>query len=246
MTAFFPDAIVEKVRRSRKLDAIVFWTKDPRNLIDHPGLRHIVAQVPAVVQLTITGLAGSAWEPNVPPPDALFRSISALAETLPAGAIRWRFDPVMTMDNVDARFHSVKAALESALGRLEDVTVSFPDPYRKAVARARAAGLAWPAADNGEKRRIIAMMADSFADSPGASPRPVKLCCEPELLTLPGVAQARCVDGRLFHRLYGLPLAELRKDGGQRAACGCAVSTDIGSYDMRCPHRCAYCYANPE
>ncbi|MBP5364417.1 MAG: DUF1848 domain-containing protein [Bacteroidales bacterium] len=33
------------------------------------------------------------------------------------------------------------------------------------------------------------------------------------------------------------------RDHGQRAACGCMVSKDIGEYNT-CPHQCEYCYAN--
>jgi hypothetical protein len=249
MPAFFPDAIVDRVRRSRKLEAIVLWTKDIRNLVRHLGLSWVVRSVPAVVQFTVTGLAGSVWEPRAPCLSEQLGELSEVAAILPRGAIRWRFDPILPGPDVPERFRRVKGGLETALGGLDGVTVSFPDPYRLAVARAGRAGLVWPRAAPAEKRDIVAMMAAEFPRPDGMEEsrwRPVRLCCEPELLVLPGVGRARCIDGALFEKLYGLPLGNLEKDAGQRMACGCVKSTDIGSYAMRCPHRCLYCYARPE
>lgn len=49
------------------------------------------------------------------------------------------------------------------------------------------------------------------------------------------------------NELFGEPgrwtLGASRKDKGQRAACGCVMSKDIGMYNT-CPHLCRYCYAN--
>ena len=42
--------------------------------------------------------------------------------------------------------------------------------------------------------------------------------------------------------LFGITRPKL-KDKGQRLACGCIFSKDIGSYDT-CNHLCTYCYAN--
>lgn len=243
MVAFSPDPIVEKVDRSRKLDGIVFWTKDITNLAVHPGLVRITEKYPSIIQYTVTGLAGTVWEPGVPSFEQQRASLKTIAKRLPQGAVRWRFDPVIATPDIRTRFSKVRKALSAALGEPREVTVSFPDPYRKAVARVSASGLPWPETDSAEQRDIIEFMVEEMG---GAAGSPVRLCCEPALLVLPGVGKSRCIDDLLFKRLYGLDLGGLDKDQGQRQACGCVKSTDIGSYDIACPHRCRYCYANPE
>ncbi|MCD8138589.1 MAG: DUF1848 domain-containing protein [Planctomycetaceae bacterium] len=243
LPAFYPDLIVDKVARSRKLDALVLWTKDVGNLVRHPGLARVVERVPCLVNYTVTGLAGTSWEPAVRPLSDQLADVQALARRLPRGAVRWRFDPIIPTPDVEDRFVSVKTALDDALDGVDEVTVSFVDPYPKAVERVRQAGLEWPSTTPEERRRLIEFMVATFP--PGDKPV-VRLCCEPELLAIPGVGMARCVDGEAFARLYGLPLGDLPKDAGQRKSCGCMKSTEIGAYALRCGHGCVYCYANPE
>ena len=90
-----------------------------------------------------------------------------------------------------------------------------------------------------------------------------------EEANFPGIEHNRCIDGELMERVFGddrqlvyylrtgklvepdlfggfppLPAeGKNLKDKGQRAACGCMVSKDIGMYNT-CRHFCVYCYAN--
>ena len=52
------------------------------------------------------------------------------------------------------------------------------------------------------------------------------------------------VDASLAASLWGMTFPEA-KDSGQRRACRCATSVDIGAYGT-CPRGCVYCYANRE
>lgn len=90
-----------------------------------------------------------------------------------------------------------------------------------------------------------------------------------EEASFPGIEHNRCIDGELMERVFaedrqlvyylrtgklvepdlfgGFPPLPTEgrnlKDKGQRAACGCMVSKDIGMYNT-CRHFCVYCYAN--
>jgi len=66
-------------------------------------------------------------------------------------------------------------------------------------------------------------------------------CAEPYDLSGLGIGRGACVDAALIEKLFDIKIAPA-KDRGQRKACGCAPSVDIGEYG-RCRRGCAYCYA---
>ena len=64
--------------------------------------------------------------------------------------------------------------------------------------------------------------------------------------SMDGFERSRCIDGALLTELHPQGLScSLKRAKGQRAACGCTESIDIGWYSLKCPHGCIYCYAEP-
>ena len=56
-----------------------------------------------------------------------------------------------------------------------------------------------------------------------------------------GIRHAACIDSAKVERIAGYPI-RVERDPGQRPACGCAASVDVGVYNT-CPNGCTYCYA---
>jgi hypothetical protein len=224
------------------------WTKDPAGVIRRgadilPRLRQ--AGTTITVQLTITGLAGSPWEPLVPV-DAI-RAIPELARLV--GGVKhicWRYDPIIPGVHRSEVFRDL--AQRIAGYGLERGVINFiapPGRYKRVDRRLGTLIPGWQddmPDYNSEWRQSIARELVVLAEPLG-----IRLaCCAEESglpQSVPGLARAACGDYAWFCSLSGRqPPVHIGK--GSRLGCGCAPYYDIGSYGhwTQC-HRCLYCYA---
>lgn len=250
--AFYPDWMMRRLREGyalvrnpfsahqvsrvslRKEDAelIVFWTKDAANMLpfldelDDTGIKYLF-------QYTLTPY-GNNIERSVDKrraQDCLLK----LAERLGPGRVIWRYDPILLTEDWTPARHI--RAFETLSGRLEGAAercvISFVDLYRD-VRRAAPFIAAPGEQDMREMAREMAACARRRGMIPSA-------CAEAADLTGEGLEARGCIDPGDVSAVLGVPVAA-PKDTGQRTACRCMKSIDIGAYGT-CGHGCVYCYA---
>jgi len=215
------------------VDAFVFWTKDPRPLMAR--LDELEA-FPFYFQFTLNPY-GVDVEPGVPPLGTRVETFLRLSERVGPDRVVWRYDPVLLSDRHDVSFHAESfEALAARLGGATDACVtSFLDTVPKARRSIHAHGLRAPSDEE------ILALAGAFAGSARRHGLSASTCAEAVDLSAFGIGHARCIDPARILRISGRRVPS-RKDPGQRTACGCAPSVDIGTCGT-CAHGCAYCYA---
>ncbi len=230
--------------RPEDVHTIVFVSKDYAPLLGNSaGVRDLLgAYAQLCFQLTITGLGGGPLEPRVPP----WREAAAQVAPLVAWAgdarrVTVRFDPIVHWREGDA----VRSNLPYAEAVFDAVAASGVRAVRVSIAalyaKMRRRGFCWYDPGTEERGEIAARLL-ALAAARGLE---LYACADPTLVAA-GIRPSACIDGHMLAALHPqrLPLPT-HKDPGQRKACGCTPSVDIGSYRMKCPHACAYCYAAP-
>jgi len=230
--------------RPADVHSFVLLSKDYGPLLANAdGVRELLAAYEQLFfHLTITGLGGSALEPGVPP----WQEVAAQLPALVAWAgdprrVTVRFDPVVHWregGRIASNLPWAEAVLDAAAqAGVPAVRISIASLYPKMHRR----GFDWY--DPGPEER--AATAGRLAALAAARGLELYACADPSLVAA-GIRPSACIDGRLLAELHPRRLpAPTQKDPGQRPACGCTPSIDIGSYRMRCPHGCRYCYAAP-
>lgn len=247
--------------------AIVFWTKNPAPLI--PRLTEIDALgFNYYFTFTLNDYEPEGLEPGVPSLAARIETFRRLSQRLGPERVVWRFDPILLGDRLtpETILGRIGRVGEAVRRHTRKLVVSFADvaPYRWLHRRLRPDGAGGFGEPDPAAVAKIAAGVGGLCRTWGLE---VAACAEPADLSAFGIGPNRCVDDALLARIFPADTALqefLRgggrwcrrvgnarcaggahplKDPGQRVACGCIVSRDIGRYGT-CTQGCAYCYAN--
>ncbi|MCD6452572.1 MAG: DUF1848 domain-containing protein [Acidobacteria bacterium] len=218
---------------------IVLWSKDFGRFLKK---RDAFSQFSLFFNFTVNDCP--ELEPNIPPLPERLRQVAELVRTYGSKRVAWRFDPVVFWDegrknNLKGFPHLCERMAELGIRR---VIFSIFTLYKKVKARGDRLGINFYAPSPSERREVVEWMIEVA----GRYRIALYACCSDDLLAIPGVNKAHCIDGKFLSTLSPEPCS-LKKDKGQRRECGCTESIDIGDYErMPCLHNCLYCYANPK
>jgi len=223
------------------VDAFVFWSKNPKPMLDL--LPELNDRGFVYCFLFTLNHYPRAFEPSVPDFERRLETFHELSRRLGPDRVFWRYDPIIITRTTNHEFHA--AAFERLAGFLRGATrrvvVSLVDHYRKTDLRMRelkSAGLEMDR-DAHDSPRMFQLLSHIGRAARAAGMAPFT-CAEENDFSLAGVRPGGCIDQDLIRSL-GARVPE-GKDPGQRPACRCVTSRDIGMYDT-CLHGCMYCYA---
>ena len=242
-----------------KARMIVFWSKNPRPMLERLDEVDALGYRQYYFQFTLNDYVAEGLEPNVPSVDERIDTFRCLADKIGKERVIWRFDPLLLTDkiSIDVLLERIAKIGWQLKGYTEKLVFSFIDiaSYRKV--QKNLAGLGCREFSLDDQMRFaqgLSQLNSEFGFE-------LATCGELADLSSYGIQHNKCVDDELMMRLFhddvalmeyigaeydlvdGWVIKKSHKDKGQRKACGCIVSKDIGMYNT-CPHLCRYCYAN--
>ena len=228
---------------------IVFWSKNPEPLL--PYLSVLKERgIGCYIQYTVNDYEAGGLEPNVPSLVQRIDTFRRLVDTLGSGPVVWRFDPLILTDkiNIDTLLEKIAHIADALVGHTEKLVFSFADinSYKKVSRNLRLSGINYREWYEGSMREFASRLSTLNRDNWNFR---LATCAERIDLSGYGIEHNRCIDPELISRLTPHDailqnfLYNAKTDTGQRKACGCILSKDIGAYST-CPHGCLYCYAN--
>jgi len=250
-----------------KTRLFVFWTKNPKAMLDKldffdkRGFSYYF-------QFTLNDYDDEKLEPGVPGLESRIDAFIELSQRLGKDRVIWRFDPLLLTAKISIAdlLEKVKKVGNAVSPYTSRLVFSFSDitAYAKVSRNLTSAGI--------YAREFTTDEMNIFAKGLSLLNKNWKLqlgtCAEKIDLESYGIEHNRCIDDRLIAKefqddkilmgflglepqpvqgdLFNAKPKKKKKsltDVGQREACGCIISKDIGEYNT-CPHLCLYCYAN--
>ncbi|MGB8656757.1 MAG: DUF1848 family protein [Candidatus Zixiibacteriota bacterium] len=247
LVAFYPDFMAQRLEEigTDSIHTLVIWTKNPENMLAHPGLNVVLKKISQLyLLLTVTGLGGTALEPAAPKAEQVFEQLPRIIDFIESPQrLAIRYDPLIDVtyedtiriSNIDLDTFGDVLNRAHGLG-VKRIIVSCVTVYPKVENRLR---------QNGFRLvdRPIQVAADFIQRQ--MIPRTEELGMELSTCVLPHLTGKGCIDGKTLTELH--PLQEpcpLAKDTSQRENCHCTKSVDVGRW-FACYHNCLYCYGNP-
>lgn len=231
----------------KKTRAIIFWTKNPQPLMPKLSLLD-ERDIGYYFQFTLNDYEDLNYEPNIPSLDERIMDFKELSRSIGKERVIWRFDPLLLSDKLD--FDSLMKRVEYIGDKLHNYTnrlvFSFVDLkiYRKLTTPSKKYNLQELSDSD------VLEVARRLSEKNKRWGLELFTCGESISLDSYSIKKGKCIDGDLLLKLFPHDQALLtflkknnKKDPGQREACGCIPSKDIGEYNT-CPHLCVYCYAN--
>lgn len=228
---------------------IVFWSKNPAPLLPYlPLLKE--RGIGCYIQFTLNDYEAEGLEPNVPTLTQRTDTFRRLVDALGIGAVVWRFDPLILTDkiNIETLLDKIAHLGNVLAGYTEKLVFSFVDieSYKKVSRNLRQSGINYREWDEESMHEFASRLS---ALNRNKWEFRLATCAERIDLSEYGIEHNRCIDPELISRLAPDDvilqnfLYNAKTDTGQRKACGCILSKDVGAYNT-CPHGCLYCYAN--
>ena len=245
---------------------VVFWTKNPKPIFKH--LDFLDQNIKNYYfQFSLNDYDKEGFEGKVPLLENRIRAFKELSNRIGKDRVVWRFDPLLLTNNIDVK--ELLKRLEKIGNEIFQFTnklvFSFADIsiYKKVESNLKKENISYIEFS----LDTMIEFAEGLQRLNSRWGLELATCAEKFDLNKYGINHNKCIDDdlmiKLFHqdkelmKFLGVEFIEstlfeadgqikktkIIKDKGQREACGCIMSKDIGEYNT-CPHECVYCYAN--
>ncbi|OPX69085.1 MAG: hypothetical protein A4E37_00645 [Methanoregulaceae archaeon PtaB.Bin056] len=241
-----------------------FWSKNPRPFMAH---LHSIGEMgySYYFLFTLNDYESEGLEPGIPKLSERLKTFFDLSGMIGPGRVVWRFDPLLLSDTlgVDDLLSRIERIGTSLRRHTRRMVISFIDIEKYPVVRRNLAKSGFSGVREFSEKEID-LFCSGLSEMNSEWGLLLSACGEERDLSSYGISRGQCISGDLIKEEFchdkalmqfigepgtkrvkqpgSIPFRHLR-DPGQRGACGCIASKDIGQYST-CMHLCRYCYAN--